>query len=79
MDPVFKDLTDGFVGWIRRFAQQQQIPILRVTGRTRPGEVAHLKAAERSGRWGVVLDRVLKHHIADIKTLTNHSGFKWAA
>jgi hypothetical protein len=53
---VFKDLTDRFVNQVTTLARQRQIPILRPTGRTRPGEVAQraLKLAERADRWGLV-------------------------
>jgi len=53
---VFKDLTDRFVADVMHFAQQGRIPVRRVNGRTRPGEVAQkaLKAAQRAGRFGVV-------------------------
>jgi len=53
---VFKDLTDRFVADVMHFAEQRRIPVLRVNGRTRPGEVAQkaLKAAQRAGRFGVV-------------------------
>lgn len=71
---VFKDLTDRFVARIMRFAQQQRIPILRVTGRTRPGEVAPkaLKAAERAGRFGVVA--VLVHQESARVFASTHAG-----
>lgn len=53
---VFKQLTDRFVGQVQRFAQERQIPILRPSGRTRPGAVAQpaLRWAARANRWGVV-------------------------
>src|SRR5688572_4315302 len=53
---VFKDLTDRFVNQVTTLARRRQIPILRPTGRTRPGEVAQraLKVAERANRWGLV-------------------------
>ena len=53
---VFKDLTERFVGQVKRFAEQRRIPMLPVTGKQRPGEVAQaaLRRAERDGRFGVV-------------------------
>jgi len=53
---VFKELTDRFVGQVTAFAQRHHIPILRPTGRVRPGEVAQkmLQAAARTNRWGVI-------------------------
>ncbi|MDR7548264.1 MAG: hypothetical protein QN149_13415 [Armatimonadota bacterium] len=53
---VFKGLTDRFVAQVQRFAQSHQIPILRPTGRTKPGAVAQrvLRHAARANRWGVV-------------------------
>jgi len=53
---VFKALTDRFVAEVQRFAHQQRIPILRPTGRTKPGAVAQqaLRRAARAQRWGVV-------------------------
>jgi DNA-binding PadR family transcriptional regulator len=53
---VFKELTDRFVSQVMGFAKKDGIPVLRPTGRTRPGEVAQkaLKAAANANRWGVV-------------------------
>jgi hypothetical protein len=53
---VFKWLTDRFVEAVKAFAVEQNIPVLRPQGRTRPGEMAQqaLRRAARRGRWGVV-------------------------
>jgi hypothetical protein len=53
---VFKDLTERFVSQVKSFAENHRIPLLRVTDRQRPGEVAQraLKVAERQNRFGVV-------------------------
>ncbi len=53
---VFKALTDRFVTQVTRLAKTKGIPILRPTGRTRPGQVAQkaLKLAAGANRWGVV-------------------------
>lgn len=53
---LFKGLTDRFVDEVKALARKQRIPVLRVTGRTRPGEVGQqaLRRAARGGRWGVV-------------------------
>lgn len=53
---VFKGLTDRFVAQVQRFAQSHRIPVLRPTGRTRPGAVAQqvLRRAAHANRWGVV-------------------------
>jgi hypothetical protein len=53
---VFKQLTERFVTAVQHFARAQGIPVLRPTGRTRPGLVAQraLRAAARAKRWGVI-------------------------
>lgn len=53
---VFKWLTERFVTQVEQFARQHRIPVLRPTGRMRPGEVGQkaLGAAARANRWGVV-------------------------
>lgn len=53
---VFKALTDRFVTQVDHFARKHRIPVLRPTGRTKPGEVAQraLRQAARANRWGVV-------------------------
>jgi len=53
---VFKALTERFVTEVQGFAQKHRIPVLRPTGRTKPGEVAQraLRRAARAKRYGVV-------------------------
>jgi hypothetical protein len=50
---VFKWLTDRFVTQVCAFAQARHIPVVRVQGRTRPGEVGQrlLRKAHRRQRW----------------------------
>ena len=71
---VFKDLTDRFVADVMHFAQQRRIPVLRVTDRTRPGEVAQkaLKAAGRAGRFGVVA--IVVHQESARVFASTHAG-----
>jgi len=71
---VFKDLTDRFVADVMHFAEQRRIPVLRVNGRTRPGEVAQkaLKAAERAGRFGVVA--IVVHQESARVFASTHAG-----
>jgi len=71
---VFKDLTDRFVADVMHFAQQDRIPVLRVNGRTRPGEVAQkaLKAAQRAGRFGVVA--IVVHQESARVFASTHAG-----
>jgi DNA-binding transcriptional ArsR family regulator len=53
---VFKALTDRFIAAIQALAERQHIPVLRPTGRTKPGQLAQraLHAAARANRWGIV-------------------------
>jgi hypothetical protein len=53
---VFKWLTDRFVTQVQAFAQARHIPVVRIQGRTRPGEIGQrlLRTAHRRQRWGVV-------------------------
>jgi len=53
---VFKWLTDRFVTQVHAFAQARHIPVVRIQGRTRPGEIGQrlLRTAHRRQRWGVV-------------------------
>jgi hypothetical protein len=68
---VFKQLTDRFVAEVHALAQRHRIPILRPTGRTKPGAVAQqaLRRAARANRWGVVAIVV---HQESARVFTSH-------
>jgi hypothetical protein len=71
---VFKALTDRFVAEVHSFAQRHRIPILRPTGRTKPGEVAQraLRRAARAHRWGVVA--IVVHQESARVFASHHAG-----
>ena len=71
---VFKALTDRFVAEVHGFAQRHRIPILRPTGRTKPGEVAQraLRRAARAHRWGVVA--IVVHQESARVFASHHAG-----
>jgi hypothetical protein len=71
---VFKALTDRFVAAVHAFTEARAIPVLRATGRTGPGEVAHraLRAAARAQRWGVVA--VVIHQESARVFTSRHAG-----
>lgn len=71
---VFKALTDRFVAAVHAFTETHGIPVLRATGRTRPGEVAQraLRTAARANRWGVVA--VVVHQESARVFTSRHAG-----
>jgi hypothetical protein len=71
---VFKALTDRFVAAVQAFTQAHRIPVLRATGRTKPGAVAQraLRAAARAQRWGVVA--VVAHQESARIFTSRHAG-----
>jgi hypothetical protein len=71
---VFKALTDRFVAAIQAFVKARGIPVLRATGRTRPGQVAQdaLRAAARANRWGVIA--VVVHQESARVMTSRHAG-----
>jgi hypothetical protein len=71
---VFKALTDRFVTAVHAFAQTHRIPVLRPTGRTKPGAVAQpaLRRAARAGRWGVVA--IVVHQESARVFASHHAG-----
>jgi hypothetical protein len=71
---VFKALTDRFVTAVEAVARAQRIPVLRPTGRTKPGQVAQraLRAAARANRWGVVA--IVVHQESARVFASQHAG-----
>jgi hypothetical protein len=71
---VFKTVTDRFVAEVHHCAQRHHIPILRPTGRIRPGAVAQraLRQAARAHRWGVVA--IVVHQESARVFASRHAG-----
>jgi hypothetical protein len=71
---VFKAITDRFVAAVKQFAHDQDIPVLPVKGRVRPGQVAQkaLKAAASADRWGVVA--IVVHQESARVFASTHAG-----
>ena len=71
---VFKALTDRFVAAVHGFTRAHRIPVLRATGRTKPGAAAQraLRAAARAQRWGVVA--VVVHQESARVFTSRHAG-----